>query len=76
MPDTIETVRVEGEGLTVSLLVWRRFQQSMPGAVEAILDLNPGLADFGPFLPVGTIVQIPVPSPRVNADVTPVRLWR
>ena len=76
MAETIETVTVMSETLTESLLVWRRFQKPMPGIVERIYAINPGLALFGVFIPLGTQVLIPIPEPSAGpVDVTPVRLW-
>lgn len=75
MSDLIEPVIVEGEGLTVSLLVWRKFRRPMPGLAERILDLNPGLADLGAFIPVGTEVLVPIPTPRPAKVVEPVTVW-
>lgn len=43
------------------------------GATEALLDANPGLADLGPILPIGTMVRLPAP-PEAR-PVRPVRLW-
>ena len=75
MDQVIETVTVEGDGLTVTTLVWRRFKRPMPGLVEAIYDLNPGLADLGQTLPVGTIFDMPIPIPREQQVLDPIRLW-
>ena len=75
MSETIEPITISGEGITVSLLLWRRFGQPIAGLVERVYDVNPGLGALGPILPVGTIVRVPVPAPRKSADVTPVRLW-
>ncbi|MCB1502835.1 MAG: tail protein X [Bauldia sp.] len=75
MSQTVETVTVEGEFLTVSLIVWRRFKRPMPGLVEAIHDLNPGLADLGVYLPVGATFAMPIPTPREPALLDPIRLW-
>ena len=61
--------------LTVSLIVWRRFKRPMPGLVEAIHDLNPGLADLGTYLPVGTVFSMPIPTPRAPVLLDPIRLW-
>jgi phage tail protein X len=47
----------------------------MPGLVEQIHDMNPGLADLGAFLPVGTIFDMPVPVPREPVILDPIRLW-
>ena len=75
MDQVIETVIVEGDGLTVSVIVWRRFKRPMPGLVEAIHDLNPGLADLGNYLPVGTSFAMPIPTPRAPVLLDPIRLW-
>jgi phage tail protein X len=75
MDQVIETVTVEGDGLTVATLVWRRFKRPMPGLVEAIYDLNPGLADLGQTLPVGTSFDMPIPIPREQQLLDPIRLW-
>ena len=75
MDQVIETVTVEGDGLTVSTIVWRRFKRPMPGLVEAIYDLNPGLADLGQTLPVGTIFDMPIPIPQEQQVLDPIRLW-
>ena len=70
-----ETVIVEGDALTVSLIVWRRFHRPMPGLVEQIYDLNPGLADLGQTLPVGIRFEMPIPIPRAQQVLDPIRLW-
>lgn len=74
--DTLnEPVVVEGEGLTVSLIVWRRFRRPMPGLVERIHEQNPGLADLGPVLPVGARFRMPIPPARDEPRLDPIRLW-
>jgi phage tail protein X len=75
MTDVTENVTIEGEGLSVSLTVWRRFHRPMPGLVEQIYDLNPGLADLGQTLPVGTRFVMPIPIPRAQQVLDPIRLW-
>lgn len=75
MSEVIERVTVEGAFLTVSLIVWRRFKRPMPGLVEAVHDINPGLADLGVFLPVGTVFDMPIPTPREPVILDPIRLW-
>jgi phage tail protein X len=47
----------------------------MPGLVEQIYDLNPGLADLGQTLPVGNRVAMPIPNPRAQQVLDPIRLW-
>ncbi|MBN9444393.1 tail protein X [Bosea sp. (in: a-proteobacteria)] len=77
MTTIYETYTVESEGLTVSLLVWRRFRQPMFGMVERILEINYGLAEKGIFLPVGTQVMIPVdpPTERAVNALPAIQLW-
>ena len=75
MSEVVERITVEGDGITLSLIVWRRFRRPMPGLVEQIHDMNPGLADLGAFLPVGTTFDMPVPTPREPAILDPIRLW-
>lgn len=75
MNGTIERVKVEGDGLTVSLIVWRRFRRPMPGLVEAIYAANPGLAGHGPVLPLGAAFDMPVPPPPDRTVRPAIRLW-
>ncbi|MBO6885978.1 MAG: tail protein X [Marivita sp.] len=79
MTDITERITVEGDGLTVSLLVWRRFHRAMPGLVERVYAMNPGLAAHGPTLPLGTsfllLVPAPDPSPDPAQVLAPIRLW-
>jgi phage tail protein X len=74
MSETIETITIQGEGITASLLVWRWFKRPMPGLVERVYELNPRLPLVGPVLPVGTVLRLPVPVTKAEPDVTPVRL--
>ncbi|WP_250466302.1 MULTISPECIES: tail protein X [unclassified Caballeronia] len=46
------------QGETVDLLCWR-FYGRTDGTVEAVLEANPGLADLGLMLPLGTLVNTP-----------------
>ena len=75
MSEVIEKVTVEGYGLTVPLIVWRRFRRPMPGLVEAIYDRNRELAENGPFLEVGTTFDMPIPIPRPQERQAPIKLW-
>lgn len=60
------------QGDTLDRLVWERYGQRL-GALEATLAANPGVADLGAVLPVGTRVALPditsAPAPAA------VRLW-
>lgn len=72
----IESVVVRGQGITVPLLVWRRFKRKMPGLVEQIFKASPWLANHGPILPIGTVVDIPIPPERAESETKPrVKLW-
>ena len=43
---------------TVDALCWR-FYGRAAGVTEAVLEANPGLADHGPILPQGLVVNMP-----------------
>ncbi|MBN9033311.1 MAG: hypothetical protein BGO05_05520 [Rhizobiales bacterium 63-7] len=75
MTETIEQITVTGRFLSVSRLVWNRFKKPMTGMAERIYDMNQGLADAGEFIPVGTVVAVPIPLPKGYEDITPIRLW-
>lgn len=54
-----ETVTIRGDGITLDLLLWRRFGRVGQSIVEETLALNPGIAALGPELPLGTAVMLP-----------------
>lgn len=60
------------QGDTLDRLVWERYGQRI-GALEATLEVNPGIADVGAVLPVGTRVSLPEIAPEPAS--TTVRLW-
>ena len=60
------------QGETVDALCWRHYGRTQ-GAVEAVLQANPGLARRGLILPQGLLVHMPTlstPPPK-----TTVTLW-
>ncbi|KIC09819.1 P2-like protein prophage tail protein X-like protein [Leisingera sp. ANG-M1] len=61
------------EGDTVDEIVWRHYGSHVAGALETVLEANPGLADHGPFLPLGTLVQLP--EIEVPKEAETVSLW-
>lgn len=76
MTSKTETIVVKGDDIALDLLLWRRFQRHRAGFVERVLDANPGLADLGPILPVGTAVVVPLDAPELHPPKRPVvRLW-
>lgn len=54
MPTAIRTIQND----TVDALCWR-FYGRTAGVSEAVLEANPGLADHGPILPQGLVVNMP-----------------
>ena len=70
-----ERVTVQGDNISLSLIVWRRFRAPMPGLVEKTLDINPDLAELGYYLPVGTTFLLPVPVPRAPGVLPQIKLW-
>ncbi|MBY6056746.1 tail protein X [Leisingera daeponensis] len=61
------------DGDTVDEIVWRYYGNQVRGALEVVLEANPGLADLGPVLPVGTTVQLP--EIETSKEVESVSLW-
>lgn len=57
---------------TVDLLCWRYLQRTQ-GVVEATFLLNPGLADHGPILPAGLLVDLAPPASATTRRT--VQLW-
>ena len=54
--------------------VCRRYYGRESGAVEAVLEANPGLAELGPVLPAGMLIELPdLPRPLETIDT--VKLW-
>lgn len=61
------------QGDTIDYVCWKFYGQQS-GAVEAVYEANPGLADLGEVLPVDTVLSLPdLPKPTVEAQ--PIRLW-
>jgi phage tail protein X len=55
----MEEVTVRGEGITLDLLLWRRYGVRGQDLVEATFEANPGLAQQGSELSLGTRVALP-----------------
>lgn len=58
---------------TVDALCWRHYGRTA-GVTEAVLEANPGLADHGPTLPQGLVVQMPEAQATAPQRQT-VNLW-
>ena len=61
------------QGETVDALCWRALARTQ-GVVEATLQLNPGLADYGPVLPARLLVNLP-DTTNSTATRPTVKLW-
>lgn len=72
---TIETLIVKEDFTTLDILLWRRFGREIRGAVDATLTINQDLAEQGPYLAVGTNVDIEIPDVKAEPVVKIVRLW-
>ncbi|WP_127076133.1 tail protein X [Rhodomicrobium lacus] len=70
-----ETVTIRGEGITLDLLLWRKYGRTRPNLVEAALLLNPGLAALGAELPLGTVVTLPDEPEATTTTETAISLW-
>ncbi|SAI47410.1 Phage Tail Protein X [Bordetella ansorpii] len=61
------------QGDTLDALCWRHLRRTR-GVVEQTYELNPGLADAGPILPHGQLVELPEPTTEPTTVPT-VNLW-
>ena len=79
--DAYEILTVQGEFITADLIIWRRYRCRTYGAVEALLDVNPHLAEIHrttPFIPPGTQVRIPINYDQLQGRPKPIErdaLW-
>lgn len=64
---------VTHQGDTVDALCFRHFGRTQ-GLVEAVLELNPGLAEHGPILPHGLPVDLP-DTPTQQTKTQLLKLW-
>lgn len=62
-------------GDKLDLLLWREAGLG-PGELTRVLDANPGLADLGTVLPIGTVVVVPASQQDSTTPVLPlIQLW-
>lgn len=69
MADVVETREVD---MTVDKLCWRYYGAETK-TTEMVLAANPGLADLGPILPLGT--RVLMPDPPAKEPLPLVNLW-
>ena len=61
------------DGDTADFIAWNHYGQQTGRVVEQLLEANPGLADYGPTIPSGVVVTLPVIEPGPSTQG--VRLW-
>lgn len=59
----------------VDAIAKRAYGDEHNGATEAILEANPGLADYGPFLPANLILKLPDRTPATSRQIATTDLW-
>jgi phage tail protein X len=64
MADTNIVIAEQGD--SVDLIAYRRYGSH--GMEQAILDANPGLAAFGPIIPLGTRIVLPIENIKDRAS--------
>ena len=74
-PAAFETYVIDGDGLVLDQIIFRRYRRPTPGLVEATFDINPGLSFLGPFIPHGTVIKIPIDTPATPQQVALRKLW-
>lgn len=61
------------QGDTLDAICWRHYGRTA-GVTERVLEANPGLADLGPIIPIGTQVNLP-PLPASSETPGVIKLW-
>lgn len=69
-----DTVVYSHQGDTVDSLCWRELGATR-GVVEAVFELNRGIAALGPILPTGTAVMLPARQAVVTPVIPLINLW-
>lgn len=67
------TTYTTAQGDTLDFICWRAYGQQS-GAVEAVLEANPGLADLGEVFAAGVTINLPDLA-QPATEVQPIRLW-
>lgn len=62
------------QGDTVDLICWRHYGTTK-GVVEAVYRANPGLAELGPTLPHGTLINLPEQHTASTVKTETIQLW-
>nr|WP_306891916.1 tail protein X [Ancylobacter amanitiformis] len=67
--------RVTRDGERLDRIAKAELGTEKGGTVEAILDLNPGLARLGPHFPAGTLIKLPPRAPAGPPVKDVPRIW-
>lgn len=60
------------QGETVDLICWRHYGRTA-GVTEAVLEANPGIAAYVPFLPMGLMITLPEVAAQQQSAL--IQLW-
>lgn len=76
MPDRVETITIEIDGLTLTGALWRAFRDPRPGLLSRVYAANPGLS-YGPtILPVGAQISVPISADDdTPQEIETITLW-
>lgn len=61
------------QGDTADFIAWKYYGNQNAGTVEALLTANYGLADYGPIIPEG--VEVTLPVIEEPATTQGIKLW-
>lgn len=69
-----KTIVIEGDGAALDRVIFEATGRE--DHVPAVLDANPGLAQLGPIVPVGTVIRIPaLPAAEPVESQAVITLW-
>lgn len=71
---TARTTTRAQQGDTVDLICWRTYGRTA-NITEAVYAANPGLAELGPILPHGQLINLPALENTPTRADTRVNLW-
>lgn len=64
---------VTSDGDTAEYIAWKYYGNQDQGTVETLVDANKGLADIGPLLPAGLVINLPeISTPATQQGI---KLW-
>jgi phage tail protein X len=70
----IKTIMIEGDNAVLDRVIFEATGRE--DQVPAVLDANPGLAQLGPVLPVGTLIKVPESPLEDVVETLPITtLW-